>query len=408
MLTIDFADPATNADPFPIFRRLRESDPVHWSEPMKVWVVTRYEDVKAIALNNTEVSANRLAPFFAAVPESRRTGYASLIAYLSTWMVFRDPPDHTRLRRLFTKAFTSRSLDTLRPGIRAIVDMLLDDIEAKEKAGRTVDWIADFSYALPALVIMDLLGVPRGHLRRVKMWSDEIALFIGSSQASPDKYDRAEAGARAMAHYFRQIVAERTREPRNDIISQMVAARDEKEAMTADEVIATCILLLFAGHETTANLLGNGLYYSMRFRDQWDRLTADLGLIEPAIEEWLRYDGPISALVRVVLSDIEFGGKLLRSGQRVFAFTNSANRDGAQFPDPDRFDVGRSPNPQLTFGHGIHFCLGAPLARLEGEIAVRRLAERFPRIRLAGDRCLPSWSDSLFLRGILSLPIKLA
>jgi cytochrome P450 len=286
--------------------------------------------------------------------------------------------------------------------------MLLDDMDAKERAGRTVDWIADFSYALPAFVIMDLLGVPRGDLKRVKMWSDEIALFIGSSQASPDKYGRAEAGARAMADYFREIVAQRTREPRNDIISQMVAARDEKEAMTADEVIATCILLLFAGHETTANLLGNGLYYSMRFRDQWDRLTADLGLIEPAIEEWLRYDGPISALVRVVLSDIEFGGKLLRSGQRVFAFTNSANRDGAQFPDPDRFDAGRTPNPHLTFGHGIHFCLGAPLARLEGEIAVRRLAERFPRIRLAGDRCLPSWSDSLFLRGILSLPIKLA
>jgi len=406
MLTIDFSDPATNADPFPAFRRLRQSDPVHWSEPMKVWVVTRYEHVKAMALNNTEVSANRLAPFFAAAPEGRRTGYVSLMMYLSTWMVFRDPPDHTRLRRLFTGAFSSRSLDMLKPGIRAIVEMLLDDMDAKEKAGRTVDWIADFSYALPAFVIMDLLGVPRGDLKRVKMWSDEIALFIGSSQGSPDKYDRAEAGARAMADYFREIVAERTREPRDDIISQMVAARDEKEAMTADDVIATCILLLFAGHETTANLLGNGLYYSMRFRDQWDRLVADFGLIEPAIEEWLRYDGPTSALVRVVLRDTELGGKLMRSGQRVFAFTNSANRDGAQFPDPDRFDVGRTPNPHLTFGHGIHFCLGAPLARLEGEIAVRRLAERFPRIRLAGDR-LPSWSDSLFLRGILSLPVRL-
>ncbi|MGB9367056.1 MAG: cytochrome P450 [Xanthobacteraceae bacterium] len=406
MLKIDFADPATNADPFPIFKRLRENDPVHWSEPMKAWVVTRYEDVKAMALNNAEVSANRLAPFFAAVPESRRSGYVSLMMYLSTWMVFRDPPDHTRLRRLFTKAFTSRSLDTLKPSIHGIVDMLLDDMDAKEKAGQTVDWIADFSYALPALVIMDLLGVPRDDLKRVKAWSDEIALFIGSSQASPDKYDRAEAGALAMADYFRDIVAERTREPRDDIISQTVAARDEKETMTADEVIATCILLLFAGHETTANLLGNGLYYSMRFRDQWDRLTADLGLIEPAIEEWLRYDGPISALVRLVVSDIEFGGKPMRAGQRVFAFTNSANRDGAQFPDPDRFDIGRMPNSHLTFGHGIHFCLGAPLARLEGAIAIRRLAERFPGIRLAGDRP-PDWSDSLFLRGILSLPVSL-
>jgi len=275
MLTVDFADPATNADPFPIFKKLRESDPVHWSGPMKAWVVTRYEDVKAIALNNTQVSANRLAPFFAAVPESRRTSYASLMVYLANWMVFRDPPDHTRLRRLFTKAFTSRSLDTLKPNIRAIVDMLLDDLAAKEIAGQTVDWVTDFAYVLPAFVIMDLLGVPRGDLKRMKAWSDEIALFIGTSKTSADKYDRAEAGARAMADYFREIVAQRTREPRDDMISRMVTARDANEAMTADEVIATCILLLFAGHETTANLLGNGLYYALRFRDQWDRLVEE-------------------------------------------------------------------------------------------------------------------------------------
>jgi cytochrome P450 len=406
MLTIDFADPATNADPFPIFRELRENDPVHWSEPMKAWVVTRYEDVKTIALNNAEVSANRLEPFFAAVPESRRTGYANLMGYLSNWIVFRDPPDHTRLRGLFTKAFTSRSIDSLRPNIRAIVDMLLDDMDAKAKIGQPADWIADFAFALPALVIMDLLGVPRSDLKRVKEWSDEIALFVGTSKTSPGKYDRAEAGARAMADYFRDIVAERTREPRDDMISRMVAARDEKRAMTADEVISTSILLLFAGHETTANLLGNGLYYSMRFRDQWDRLTADPGLIETAIEEWLRYDGPSGALARVVLSDIEFGGKLMRSGQRVFAFANSANRDGAQFSDPDRFDIVRTPNPHLTFGHGIHFCIGAPLARLEGAIAIRRLAERFPRIRLA-DNGPPGWGDSLVLRGIVSLPVRL-
>lgn len=406
MLTIDFADPATNADPFPLFSRLRESDPIHWSEPMKAWVVTRYDDVKAIALNNTQVSANRLAPFFAAVPESRRTGYASLMVYLANWMVFRDPPDHTRLRRLFAKAFTSRSLDALKPNIRAIVDMLLDDMAASEKAGQTVDWVTDFSYVLPAFVIMDLLGVPRVDLKRMKAWSDEIALFIGTSKTSPDKYDRAEAGARAMADYFREIVAQRTREPRDDMISRMVMARDANEAMSADEVIATCILLLFAGHETTANLLGNGLYYALRFRDQWDRLVQDPGLIESAIEEWLRYDGPSGAIARVVLGDIHFGGKRMRAGQRVFAFVNSANRDGAQFPDPDRFDIGRTLNPHLTFGHGIHFCLGAPLARLEGQIAAARLAERFPRIALTGDSA-PAWSDSLILRGILSLPVRL-
>jgi cytochrome P450 len=406
MLKIDFADAATNADPFPIFRRLRSEDPVHWSEPMKAWVVTRYDDVKAIALNNAEVSANRLAPFFAAAP-SRQSTYASLMTYLGNWMVFRDPPDHTRLRRLFTRAFTSRSTDSLRPNIIGVVDMLLDDMARKQRTTPSVDWIADFSYALPATVIMDLLGVPRDDLSRVKVWSDEIALFIGTSRATPDKYDRAEVGARAMANYFREIVKQRTVEPRDDIISQMVAARDEKEVLTTDEVIATCILLLFAGHETTTNLLGNGLYYAMKFRDQWERLVCEPDLIVPAIEEWLRYDGPSGALARVVVDDITFGDKRLKKGQRVFAFTNSANRDERQFDDPERFDITRKHNPHVTFGHSIHFCLGAPLARLEGQIAIKRLAERFPRIRLA-EATPPPWSDSLILRGLRSLPVILA
>jgi len=403
---IDFADPMTNADPFAIFTALRERDPVHWSEPMKAWIITRYDDVKAVSLNNAEVTADRLAPFFASLPDGRRAGFANLMTYLGNWMVFRDPPDHTRLRRLFTKAFTPRSVELLTPNIESIVESLLDDLVAREKAGATIDWIADFAYALPATVIMDLLGVPRSDLKRVKAWSDEVALFVGSSRVSPDKYARAEIGAKAIADYFRGIVQERTAEPRDDIISKIVVARDEKEAMTADEVIATCILLLFAGHETTTNLLGNGLYHSMRFRDQWERLTGDLTLIEPAIEEWLRYDGPSGALARGVAADMEFGGRLLRKGQRVFAFTNSANRDGAQFPDPDRFDIGRTPNMHLAFGHGIHFCLGAPLARLEGQIAVKRLAERFPGVRLAGD-AVPSWNDSVILRGLSALPVRL-
>jgi cytochrome P450 len=209
-----------------------------------------------------------------------------------------------------------------------------------------------------------------------------------------------------MADYFRTIVAERTREPRDDIISQLVAARDEREALTADEVIATCILLLFAGHETTTNLIGNGFYYSMKFPEQWQRVKGDIALLEPAIEEWLRYDGPTGALARVVSADMEFGGKQLLRGQRVFAFSNAANRDPKQFPDADAFDLGRAPNAHLTFGHGIHFCLGAPLARLEGQIALRGLIERFPNISLADQRD-PDWHDSLILRGMKSLAVRL-
>jgi cytochrome P450 len=403
---VDFADPRVNADPFPIFAQLRARDPVHWSAPMKAWLITRYDDVKRIALDNSEISANRLLPFFANVPTQRRNSYTSLMTYLGHWMVFRDPPEHTRLRRLFTKVFTPRSVETLRPNIEQIVTFLFDLMEQNASATGIADWIADFAYPLPATVIMDLLGVPRGDLLRVKVWSDDIALFIGTARTSADKYRRAEVGAKAMADYFRTIVAERTREPRDDIISQLVAARDEREALTADEVIATCILLLFAGHETTTNLIGNGFYYSMKFPEQWQRVKRDIALLEPAIEEWLRYDGPTGALARVVSADMEFGGKQLLRGQRVFAFSNAANRDPKQFPDADAFDLGRTPNAHLTFGHGIHFCLGAPLARLEGQIALRGLIERFPNISLADQRD-PDWHDSLILRGMKSLAVRL-
>ncbi|WP_229197245.1 cytochrome P450 [Bradyrhizobium acaciae] len=373
---------------------------------MKAWVITRYEDVKRVAVANSDMSADRLAPFFAAAPAESRSSYASLMTYLGNWMVFRDPPEHTRLRRLFTKAFTSRSVKALEPNVEQIVGLLFDEMERKSASGEIVDWIADFAYPLPATVMMDLLGVPREDLLLVKHWSDDIALFIGTSRATADKYLRAEAGAKAMAGYFRDIVAQRKIDPRDDIISQMVSAREEQEALSDDEVIATCILLLFAGHETTTNLLGNGIYYTMKSPEQWERLKRDPALAEPAVEEWLRYDGPSGALARVITADVDFGGRKLRQGQRLFAFINAANRDPEQFPDANRFDVGRSPNAHLTFGHGIHFCLGAQLARLEGQIALRSLVARFPGIALA-TASSPEWKDSLILRGLQSLPVRL-
>lgn len=406
MLNLDFADPTTNADPFPLFAQLRESDPIHWSSAMKGWVITRYEDVKHVAVTHSDMSADRLSPFFAAAPADRQSSYVHLMTYLGKWMVFRDPPEHTRLRRLFTKAFTSRSVKALEPNVEQIVGLLFDEMEQKSRSTGVVDWIADFAYALPATVMMDLLGVPREDLRLVKEWSDDIALFIGTARATADKYLRAEAGAKAMADYFRGIIAKRAADPRDDIISQLVAAREERDALTDDEVIATCILLLFAGHETTTNLLGNGLYYTMKFPGQWKRIKDDPSLVESAVEEWLRYDGPSGALVRVMTADVEFGNKQLLQGQRLFAFVNAANRDSGQFANSDRFDIGRSPNAHLTFGHGIHFCLGAPLARLEGQIALRSLIERFPDIALAST-VAPEWKDSLVLRGLQSLPVRL-
>jgi hypothetical protein len=248
--------------------------------------------------------------------------------------------------------------------------------------------------------------VPRADLDRVKVWSDDIALFIGTAQVAGNKYLRAEAGAKAMSGYFRALVEARTAAPTDDMISQLVLARDDRDALTTDEIIGTCILLLFAGHETTTNLIGNGFLYSMRHRGQWQRLVDDPALADSAVEEYLRYDGPSGALARVAAADVEMGGKTIREGQRVFAFVNSANRDPEAFDDPERFDIGRVANPHMTFGHGIHFCLGAPLARLEARIAAVRLAERLPGIRLARDD-EPEWHDSLILRGVKSLPVAL-
>lgn len=401
----DLGDPAVNANPFPAFAKLRAEDPVHWSPAMKAWIVTRYDDVRRIALNNQQISADRLTPFFKANPEFQQTNVTDLIRYLTMWMVFRDPPDHTRLRRLFTRAFTPTTVANLLPNITEIVDFLIDGMEAKSRKGETVDYVMDFAYPLPAMVIMDLLGVPRADLYRVKVWSDDIALFIGTAQVADNKYARAEQGARAMSAYFRDLVQQRRAAPGDDIITQLIAARDEKEALSEDEIIGTCILLLFAGHETTANLIGNGFYYSMKFRDQWERLRENHALADSAVEEWLRYDGPSGALARVVAQTHEFGGKEMRAGQRVFAFLNSANRDPDQFPDAESFDIARKANAHVTFGHGIHFCLGAPLARLEAQVAAKLLTARLPRIELAIDA--PEWHDSLILRGTKALPVNL-
>ena len=368
-------------------------------------IVTRYADVRQVALNNREISADRLTPFFRNNPEYRSGRLESLVRYLNHWMVFRDPPDHTRLRRLFTKAFTPTAVANLAPNIESIVGDLIDAMEAKARRGEPVDFIADFAYPLPATVIMDLLGVPRDDLERVKVWSDDIALFIGTARTTGNKYLRAEAGAKAMASYFRELVEARTRQPTEDMISQLVLARDDRDALTTDEIIGTCILLLFAGHETTTNLIGNGFLYSMRNRAQWERLIAEPALADSAVEEFLRYDGPSGAVARVAAADLEMGGKTIREGQRVFAFVNSANRDPEAFEDPERFDIGRPVNPHMTFGHGIHFCLGAPLARLEARIAAVRLGERLPGIRLKGGE--PEWHDSLILRGVKSLPVAL-
>ncbi|HUK05043.1 MAG TPA: cytochrome P450 [Burkholderiales bacterium] len=393
--------PAFVADPFPVFRRLRDEDPVHWSPRLKSWVLTRYDDVRAVCLDK-EISSDRLRPFFATLPGPEAERISQIIRYLTHWMVFRDPPEHTRLRRLTSKVFHLQSMNAMRPQVEELVEWLFARIGAR----REVDFIADFAGPLPALVIMAMLGVPREDLAKVKRMSDDMALFIGSSRMSPEKYGIAEAATREMAGFFLELIQARRRNPRADLLSQLVSLEDEGDRLSEDELVATCILLLFAGHETTTNHIANGLLSLLRFPDQLEALRADPGLAPRAIEELLRYDGPSGAQVRVVKVAQEMRGKALQPGDRVFIMLNAANRDPEAYESPDRLWLERGGPAHLTFGFGMHICLGFPLARMEGQVAIPAVLRHWRRIGLALPPERLEWLNSMVFRGMKSMPLQ--
>jgi cytochrome P450 len=398
-------DPAFIADPFPLYRRLRDEDPAHWSPRLRAWILTRYDDCRRVLLDK-QISSDRLRPFFAALPAAESARIAAIVRYLSHWMVFRDPPDHTRLRRLTSKVFHLQSMNAMRPRVEAITAALLDALDGR----REVDFVADFAGPLPALVIMAMLGVPAAELARVKRLSDEMALFIGSSRTSAEKYAIAEQATRAMAGFFGELIAERRAAPRDDLISALVAlgggADGEAERLTDDEVVASCILLLFAGHETTTNHLANGLLSLLKFPEQLAALRGEPALAAAAVEELLRYDGPSGAQVRIVTEGGELHGRRLARGERVFLMLNAANRDERAFTEPDRVDLRRDGPAHLTFGFGMHMCLGFPLARLEGQIALPAVLQRWRAIEatVALDRI--EWINSMVFRGMRALPLR--
>ncbi len=402
---IDFRPEAPDflADPYPFYRRLREEDPVHWSPRLKAWVLTRYDDVKSVLLDR-EISSDRMRPFFATLPGPEAERIGDVIRYLSTWMVFRDPPEHSRLRRLTGKVFNVQSMHAMRPTVEELVGWLLERIGEREK----IDFIADFAGPLPALVIMAMLGVPREELAMVKRLSDDMALFIGSSRTSPDKYDIAERATREMAAFFAGLIRDRKRQAKNDLLSQLVSLEDAGDRLSEDELVATCILLLFAGHETTTNHIANGLLALLRFPGQMAALRTDPGLAARAVEELLRYDGPSGVQARVVRVARELRGRSLAPGERMFVMLSAANRDPEAYAEPDRLDLQRDGVPHLSFGFGMHICLGFPLARLEGQIALPAVLARWPRIELAVPEAKLAWLDSMVFRGMRALPLKVS
>ena len=387
-------DPEFLADPYPTYRRLRTEDPVHHS-PLDFWVLTRYEDVVAV-LRDPRFIKEPLAAFVAA-----RFG-AAVPPGVGVSMLDRDPPDHTRLRSLVSKAFTPRVVEGLRPRIQEIVDSLITRAEA---AG-SMDLIEELAYPLPVNVICEMLGVPVEDHERFKGWSLDIARGLDSILLPPESEVPRRSGAarHAMTDYFQGLVAERRASPRGDLLSALIAAEEAGDKLSEDELLATCILLLIAGHETTVNLIGNGTLALLRHPGELRRLRETPGLIASAVEELLRYDAPVQRTARIPSTDVTIGGRTIGRGEMVMPFIGAADRDPAQFADPDRLDLARADNRHIAFGWGIHFCLGAPLARVEGQIAIDTLVRRLPKLELVTDE--PEYRESLTLRGLKTLPVR--
>jgi cytochrome P450 len=395
---LDLKSPAHVQDPFPVYRRLRDEHPVHWSEGHNAWVVSRYADVLEVFNRPGRFCSDRFRKLDASYA-SDRPAVKAVGEVLGDWLVFRDPPDHTRLRGLLQKSFTPRHLERNRERIRTTVEELLDRVAERGE----MDFIRDFAFPLPALVIALLLGAPARDIEPIKRWSDRLAAYLGGAVDERDNFGEARAGLASLADYFRALLRERRGRPADDLLGLMLRAEHEGESLSEEEVVSNCVLLLFAGHETTTNLLGNGLFHLLRHPEQEARLRADPGLVPSAVEEFLRFDGPVPATIKVAGEDVEWHGREIRRGQMVLPLMSSANRDPRQFEAPDALDVGRLANRHLAFGFGIHFCLGAPLARLEAQLAFRALLRRFRGLALAGGE--PRWKPMLFLRGLESLPL---
>lgn len=390
--------PEMLADPYPVYRRLRETDPVHWHEPFHAWVLTRYADVSAVLHDDARFSSERTAWMREAAHQENA---APLFAFLANRMLYTDPPRHTRLRGLVSKAFTPHAVEAMAPHIQQLVDAFLGRVEAQ---GR-MDIVADLAYPLPVTVICEMLGVPAEDRDRLKRWSDEFILYFSNHPANitREQYDRILQSVAGEVEYFRALVARLRTEPRDTLLAALVHAEEHGDRLTEEELFANVNLLMTAGHETTTNLIANGLLALFRHPDQLQLLRNDLSLIPRAVEELLRYTGVVQFTHRQAREDVTLGGKTIRKGQFLYLMLAAANRDPERFPDPDRLDITRADNHHLGLGQGHHYCLGAPLARLEAQTALRTLLRRFPNLRLLTEK--PEYQATFNLRGLKVLDV---
>jgi cytochrome P450 len=389
-------DPDVVANPYPLYSRLRSEDPVHWDPFLHAWVVTRYVDVITVL---QRFSANRTP-----TPEQLEAmglgNLRPLAQLMVRQMLFLDPPAHGRVRGLASKAFTPRRVEVLHTHIQDITDRLLDRVQASGH----MDVIADLARPLPAIVTGELLGLPTSDWKQLTAWSTDFAQVLGNFQHNPDRVPQVLRTVEEMTTYFHALVQEQRASPRDGLISAMIAAEVDGDRFSDEEIVANVIITMVGGQETTTNLIGNGILSLLRYPDQLEKLRADLALIPSAIEELLRYESPSQHTARLAPEDVVLGGKMIRKRQAVIAVMGAANHDPERFADPDRLDICRQDNRHVAFAWASHFCFGAPLARIEGQIVLSTVLRRMPNLRL--DPGSLTWRDNLGLRGLTALPVS--
>jgi cytochrome P450 len=391
-------DPEVLANPYPLYHRLRTEAPVHWDPFLHAWVVTRYCDVVRVL---HDFSADRTP-----TPEQLRRMNLSALSPIAATMVkqmlFLDAPAHTRLRSLASSAFTPARVRVLQSHIQQIADTLID--AAMDRHSGEMDIIADFAEPLPAIVTAEMLGVPTSDHRQLKSWTADFAEMLGNFQHNPDHIPKVLRALEEMLAYFRERVRELRAHPREGLINSLLTAQINGDRLTEEEVIANSIITMVGGQETTTNLIGNGLLTLLRHPAEMQRLRDGPALIPSAVEELLRYESPSQHTARMAPTDIELGGQRIRRREAVIAVMGAANRDPDRFPDPDRLDLARTDNRHLAFGWAAHFCFGAALARIEGQISFAAILRRMPNLALQ-QVPLP-WRTNLGLRGLIALPVR--
>lgn len=400
--SFNLTTPAAVLDPYPLYQKILAESPTHFSEPLGGWVLSRYQDVVS-ALRSPQLSCDRFAPIFRQMPPAVQEYLRPIADVSSRWTAFMDPPQHTRMRALSSQAFSPARVQAMRPRVKQLIDEQLQRLMQREQ----FDFVHDFCSEIPTIIIAEIIGVPSSDRAIFREWVTPLVQMFGTASPAPEVVAAARQATLDMVPYLKSVVAERRKVPREDVISTLLRAEAQEQKLTEDDLVADCISLINAGHETTRSMLSAGTLLLIRHPDQLQRLCADPSLMSSALDEILRYESPVQRTSRVVRDTGELFGQQMQAGQMIWVLLGAANRDPAQFPDPDRFDIGRHPNKHLAFGGGPHFCEGAPLGRIEGELAFTALLEWLPRMRLVDET--PDWLTLVSAtRSLRSLRISLS